>query len=315
MMVKTIISSNTSVQCHFDPHLVLLSAHVTLNSTTLAAIELNVFVFLSSLFLYFKQYVSEQPVKQELSNVDSTTKPFTAKKLAKRKDLQKGMQLINKPSLGYTPVCISREGLTHTVSDSSLCAHHTSTSNSASSVSLIDFSKDLSGRVKCHIGDSKSKQQITACSENLNTGQFEMHTSLRIKRPSSGHMTKECFVNSMPKSVSLQDTDKSTGLLGDTFESGMFSGHEQNNEESFVTCSNNNGNQQLQSTAIIAADHASYCWLVKALSAHGVTLEADGVADNKEKVITADVQRVSVVSCIFTFTVISTTTCSLSHLF
>lgn len=312
MMVKTIVSSNTSVRCHFDPHLVLLSAHVTLNSTILTAIELNVFVFLSSLFVYFKQYLLEQPEKQDLSYVDSTTKPFTAKKLAKRKDLQKGMQPINKPPLSFTSLCNSREGLTHTVSDSSLCAHRASTSNSTSSVSLIDFSKDPSGRVNCNIGDNKStnKQQITASSENLNMGQFEMHTSLRIKRPSSGHRTKECFINNMPKSVSLQGTDKSTGLLVDTSESGMFLGHEQNNEESFATCSsnNNNGNQQLQSTAIIAADHASYCWLVKALSAHGVTLEADGVADDEEEVIPADVQHVSVVSHTFTFTVIHTTT-------
>ena len=312
MMVKTIISSNTSVQCHFNPHLILLGVHGTLNSTTLTAIELNVFVFLSSLFIYFKQYVSEQPVKQELFNIDSTTKTSTTKRLSKRKDLQKGIQSINKPPLGYTPVCNSREGLTHTVSDSSLCAHHASTSNSTSSVSLIDFSKDPSGRVKYNMGDNKNanKQQITASSESLNMGQFEMHTSLRIKRPPSGYVTKECFVNNMPKSVSLQETnvmDTSIGLLAEASESGMFTGQEQNKEESFVTCSIPNTNQQLQSTAIIVPDHASYCWLIKTLSVHGIALEVDSVADDEEEVIPADVEHVSVVSCAFNFTVISTT--------
>ena len=200
MMVMAIISSNTTVKCHFDPHLLLLSSHVMLNNTITKALELNVFVFLSSLFLYFKQYVSEQPVKQLSVSNDGPSpgmKTTTTSKLTKRRDLQKGLLPVTKPPSGYFPVCNSREGLAHTVSDSSLCANCPDVSSSASSVSLIDFTKNPSGKSKCNVGvnRSTSKQQITPSSESLNMAQFETHTSLRIKRPPSGQMAKECFVN------------------------------------------------------------------------------------------------------------------------
>lgn len=287
MMIKTIVSSNTPVKCHFDPHLVLLSTHVMLNSTTATALELNMFVFLSALFVYFKQYVSEQPVTQ-LSNDDSAVKPFTGNKLTKRKDLQKAVQPVNKPPTGYLPTCNSREGLTHTVSDSSLCARHVNTSSNASSISLIDFNKDPDGKSKYNMGINKhiSKQQITASSESLNMAQFEMHTSLRIKRPPSGRIAKECFVNTTAKSVSVHDkdfADKSVTFSADALENGS-SDHEQDKNRSFFSPSHSNSNQ---STAIIA-DPASYHWLIKTLSLHGVTLETDSVTKDEEKPIQTD---------------------------
>ena len=303
MMVKTTISSNTPVKCHFDPHLLLLSSHVMLNPTVTMALEHNVFVFLSSLFLHFKHYVTEQPVKQlsNSCNGDSPTgtKPMTANKLTKRKDLQKGVLPITKPPSGYFPVCNSREGLTHTVSDSSLCAHRVDTSSSASSISLIDFTKNPSGRSKCTVAANKStnKQKITASSESLNMVQFEMHTSLRIKRPPSGQTTKECFVSKTAKSVSFQDdnfTDKSIALPANTSENG-FSDHEQDRNTSVVSCSHGS-NQQSQSVAIIT-DQSSYRWLVKTLSSHGVTLEGnDSVPDNQQQVIPVNEQDVPMVS-------------------
>lgn len=306
MMVKTFISSNTAVRCHIDPHLVLLGTHVTLHSTTATALELNVFVFLSSLFSYFKQCVSDQPVKQQISNGYSTVKPFTANKLTKRKDLQKGMDPVNYPPPGHLPVYNSREGLTHTVSDSSLCAHHVNTFSSTSLISLNSFNKDPNGRVNHNIGVNKttSKQQITASSESLNMAQFEMHTSLRIKRPPSGKMMQECFVNKTAKSVSFQDyslTDKA--ITENIPENGMSPCHGWDKNEPFVSCSYSHSNKQLQSTAIIA-DHASYRWLVKTLSSHGVALEADSMTDDEEEVTPADVQDAPLVSFIFTSTVL-----------
>ena len=269
MMVKTIISSNTSVKCHFDPHLILLSTHEMLHSTFATGLELNVFVFLSSLFCFFKQYVSEQHRNQQLSNDDSTIKHFTASKLPKRKDLQKGLQPVNKPPLSYLPVCISREGLTHTVSDSSLCARHASTSSNASSISLIDFSKDPSQRVKLY--KNANKQQITASSESLNMVQFETHTSLRIKRPSSGQMTKEHVINKMAKSVSFQE--------------GNFT--------------DSDSNHQIQSAANVV-ENESFCQLVKAPSSQGVTLEVDSITDEEEEeeVVPTNMQDVPMVGCI-----------------
>lgn len=266
MMVKTVISSNTSVKCHFDPHLILLSTHEMLHSTFATGLELNVFVFLSSLFCFFKQYVSEQHRNQQLSNDDSTIKPFTASKLPKRKDLQKGLQPVNKPPLSYLPVCNSREGLTHTVSDSSLCARRASTSSNASSISLIDFSKDPNQRVKLY--KNTSKQQITASSESLNMVQFETHTSLRIKRPSSGQMTKEHVINKMAKCVSFQE--------------GNFT--------------DSDSNHQMQSTANVV-DNASFCQLVPS---QGVTLEVDSITDDdeEEEVVPTNMQDVPMVGCI-----------------
>ena len=206
MTAKVIISSNTPVKCHFDPHLLLLSTHLMMNNTITMALELNVFVFLSSLFSYFKQYVSEQPLKQlSVCNDDPSPgmRTTTTSKLTKRRDLQKGLLPVTKPPLGYFPVCNSREGLVHTVSDSSLCAHCPDASSSASSISLIDFTRNPSGKSKCNVGvnRSTSKQQITPSSESLNMAQFETHTSLRIKRPPSGQMTKECFVNKTGRSI------------------------------------------------------------------------------------------------------------------
>lgn len=295
MMVKTIISSNTAAKCHFDPHLLLLSAHVKLDSTIATALELNVLVFLSSLFVYFKQHAPVQPVKQP-SNDDLTVKPFTGNKLTKRKILQKGVQpVVNKPPSGYLSTCNSREGLIHTVSDSSLCAHRVNTSSSASSISLIDFNKDPSGKVKHNMGNNKgsNKQQITASSESLNMAQFETHTSLRIKRPPSGQMTKECFVNKETKNVSFQENVSTDTSVADNPSANESSDHEQDKKRIFATCHNNNGNQQLQSTAIIV-DRESYHWLVKTLSLHGVTLKGD----NELECIPADVQDVPMVSCI-----------------
>jgi len=263
-----------------------------LDSTTVTALELNLFVFLSALFVYFKQYVSEQPVTQ-LSD-DSAVKPFTGSKLTKRKDLQKTVQPVNKPPSGYLPICNSREGLTHTVSDSNLSACRVNASSSASSISLIDFNKDLNGKPKCNIGVNRSisKQQITASSENLNMAQFEMHTSLRIKRPPSGKMSKECFVNKTAKSVSIHDKDfidKSASFSTNSSENGS-SDHEQ-----VLSCNHNDSNQQLQSTAIIT-DSPSY--LIKTLSSHGETLETDNVTNDDEEPIQTDMQDVSKVNYI-----------------
>lgn len=299
-MVKAIVTSNTPVRCHYDPHLLLLSSHVMLNPTVTVALELNVFVFLSSLFLYFKHCVTEQPVKQ-LSNGCSDdsltgTKPMTANKLTKRKDLQKGVLPVTKPPSGYFPVRNSKETLTHTVSDSSLCAHRVDTSSSASSISLIDFTKNPSGRSKCSTG--VNKQQITASSESLNMAQFETHTSLRIKRPPSGQITKECYVNKTAKSVSFQDdnfTDKSIALSAGTPENG-FSDHEQDRNTSVVSC-NHGSSQQSKSVAIIA-DQSSYRWLVETLSSHGVALEDNSILDNEQQVIPINAQDVPMVSCV-----------------
>ena len=297
MMVKTIISSNTPVKCHFDPHLLLLSTHVMLNTTVTMALELNVLVFLSSLFLYLKQYVLEQPVKQHNDDSSTGIKPTTVGKLTKRKDLQKGVLPVTKPPSGYFPVCTSREGLTHTVSDSSLCAHRVDTSSSASSISLIDFTKNPSGKSKYNMGvnTSTNKQQITPSSESLNMAQFETHTSLRIKRPPSGQTAKECFVSKTAKSVSFQDnnfTEKSNALLGNTSEN-VSSDHEQDRSNASVV----GNNQQSQSVAIIA-DQPSYRWLVETLSSHGVTLEGNSIPDNKQQVVPVDIQDTPTVSCV-----------------
>lgn len=296
MMVKKVISSNTSVNCHFDPHLVLLSAHVKLNDTIATALELNIFVFLSSLFLYFRKYISEHPVKQS-SDDDPTTQPFTGNKLTKRKDLQKGIFPANKPPSGYSLMRNSREGVTHTVSDSSLYAHCVDTSTSGSLVSLIDFTKDSSENTRYNVGVTKSssKHQITASTESLNTAQFETHTSLRIKRPPSGQVPKECFVNKTAKVSSFQDSSFTDKPAVDT-SGDVSSDHGQDKNRSFASCSHSNSSKQLETTAILA-DHTSYCWLVKTLSLHGVTLET---GNNAEDVIPVDVQDVSMVSYVCT---------------
>ena len=303
MMVKTIISLNTPVKYHFDPHLLLLSSHVMLNTTDTTALELNVFVFLSSLFLYFKQFVTEQPGKQlsSSSNDDSPTgtKPMTANKLTKRKDLQTGVLSVSKPPSAYFPVRNTREGLTLTVSDSSLCAQRIDTSSSASSVSLIDFNKNPSGRSKCNMRPNIGSQKITASSESLNMGQFHTHTSLRIKRPPSGQTTKECFVSKTVKSVSFQDdnfADKSVTLSANTSENG-FSDHEQERNIIPVVSCSHGSSEQSKSVAIIT-DQSSYRWLVEKLSPHGVTLAGSSIPDNKQQVVPVDLQDVATVSCV-----------------
>ena len=300
MMVKMIISSNTPVKCHFDSHLLLLSSHIILNTTVTMALELNVFVLLSSLFLYFKQYVTEQPVKQ-LSNCNDDsptgTKSMSASKLTKRKCLQKGVLPVTKPPSGYFPVRNSREELNHTVSDSSLCAHRVDTSSSASSISLIDFTKNPSGKSKHNMGVNKSTniQQITASSESLNMAQFETHTSLRIKRPPSGQTIKECFVSKAAKSVSFQDdstTDKSIA----NSSKNVSSDHEQDRNTPDISC--NHGSNQLSESVAIIADQPSYRWLVEILSSCGMTLEGNSIPDNKQQVIPVDLQDVPMVSYI-----------------
>ena len=266
-----------------------------LNSTIATGLELNVFVFLAALFVYFKQYVAEQPIKQA-SNDDLTVKPLSRSKLTKRKDLQQGVLPSSKPPSAYLPLSGSRERLTHTVSDSSLCARHVSTSNSASSVSLIEFSKDPNEKSKYNMGVVKgaSKQQITASSESLNTAKFEMHTSLRIKRPPSERMTKECFVNkeATSKPVLLCDSDstnKAADLSASNSENKSLD-DQQDESTPLVSGSHSSNNQQLQSTVVVA-DHTNYHWE----SSDGVTLKSDNV-NNDEKPISTDVQDVSMVS-------------------
>jgi len=176
----------------------LLSDHITSNGTIATALQLNVLVFLSALFVYVKQsylLTSEKPLSE------SRVSPKNI--LSKRKEIQKGVVSSTKPPSRYLARRNSSDVLMHALSDSSLCQNHGSLSSTPSSVSLIELNKRcdvekpnnghsvLTGDDKC--SNKNVKQQITASSENLKMAQFETHTSLRLKRPPSGRMPKNCF--------------------------------------------------------------------------------------------------------------------------
>lgn len=304
-MVNTMISLNTSVKCHIDPHLLLLSDHIVSDTTTATGLQLNILVFLSALFVYFKQsyMLPSEPAKIPL-NESFNSRVSSGSMLSKRKELQKGVLSASKPPPSrYLARHSSSDVLMHAVSDSSLCQNHASLSSTPSSVSLIDFNKrsDVEKPSNGDGGKSAKQQQITASSENLKMSQFEMHTSLRLKRPPSGRMPKECFDDKAPKSAAcssahtsdLSPVSSTTPLSNDVegqHQSTSLTKQEQLMEKFENSLFSFDG--QLQPTAIIA-DPSSYQWLLKTLALHGVTLESDQGYSDKEQ---GSVQETTLVS-------------------
>jgi len=289
----------------------LLSDHITSNSTTATALQLNVLVFLSALFVFVKQsYLLTSVEKPSSESVSSRVSPKNI--LSKRKDIQKGVLSANKPPSRYLARRNSSDVLMHALSDSSLCQNHGSVSSTPSSVSLIDFNKRSeptnghSGDTKC--GSKHVKQQITASSENLKTAQFEMHTSLRLKRPPSGRMPKkDCFEDQPVKLTACTSTHTSdlthvsstTSLNSDSTQYLNDSTSLTNNMEKNSLIINHShilsSDHKVQPTAIIA-DPSSYQWLLKTLALHGVTLETDQECSDKEYV-----QEATLVSTLIKF--------------
>jgi len=299
-MVNTIVSLNTPVKCHIDPHLMLLSDHITSNSATATALQLNVLVFLSALFVFVKQsYLLTSVEKPSVESINSRVSPKNI--FSKRKDIQKGVLSASKPPSRYLARRNSSDVLMHALSDSSLCQNYGSVSSTPSSVSLIDFNKrsepnnGYSGDAKC----GSKHDKITASSENLKTAQFEMHTSLRLKRPPSGRMPKkDCLEDQAVKlaastsahtsdlthvssntslnSSSTQRLDHSTSLTKDMEKNSLIVNHSHNLRS----------DHKVQPTAIIA-DPSSYQWLLKTLALHGVTLETDQGCSDKECILKA----------------------------
>ncbi|XP_065911733.1 calmodulin-regulated spectrin-associated protein 1-B-like isoform X2 [Dysidea avara] len=304
-VVNTMVSLNTPVKCHIDPHLMLLNDHVVSNTTTITALQFNVLVFLSTLFVYVKQsylLTSESSKKPSSESFNSRVSPGNI--LSKRKEIQKGVLSASKPPSRYLARRNSSDVLMHALSDSSLCQNHGSLSSTPSSVSLIDYNKrsnvekpnngysDLTG----DSGSKYIKQQITASSENLKMAQFESHTSLRLKRPPSGRMPKECFEDNATKLAThgsahtsyLTSVSSTTSINSDSETAQCFNQKEDKSMEKFensllVNHSRNLSNDhQFQPTAIIA-DPSSYQWLLKTLALHGVTLETDPGCRDKEQ--------------------------------